>query len=151
MSEQNSRAFSGRCNIHLHNGDCMDALRAMPNKCFELAIVDPPYGIGENGDRNASRGKLAVAKDYKPFAGGDVSAQTQIILMNCKGFLKTKSYGGATTLLITSHLVAPPLVGLSGTRLLENLTLPTQKWRGHHSKLLSECLNSNGAECFKAI
>jgi len=46
----------------------------MEDNAFELAIVDPPYGIGENGDRNASRGKLAVAKDYKSFAGGDISA-----------------------------------------------------------------------------
>jgi len=31
--------------ITLHNGDCMEALRAMPDNAFELAIVDPPYGI----------------------------------------------------------------------------------------------------------
>lgn len=60
--------------IELIQGDCMDYMRGLPDKAFELAIVDPPYGIGENGDRNKSRGKLAVAKDYKPFAGGDVSA-----------------------------------------------------------------------------
>ena len=49
----------------------MDYMATLPNKAFDLAIVDPPYGIGENGDRNASRTKLAVAKNYKPFAGGD--------------------------------------------------------------------------------
>ena len=26
--------------------DCMEAMRQMPDKAFELAIVDPPYGIG---------------------------------------------------------------------------------------------------------
>lgn len=26
--------------------DCMDALREMPDKCFDLAVVDPPYGDG---------------------------------------------------------------------------------------------------------
>lgn len=51
--------------------DCMEYLRGLPDKAFDLAIVDPPYGIGENGDRNASRGKLAVAKNYKAFAGND--------------------------------------------------------------------------------
>ena len=56
------------------NEDCMEMMVRYPDKYFELAIVDPPYGIGENGDRNASRGKLAVAKDYKPFAGGDIDA-----------------------------------------------------------------------------
>lgn len=54
--------------------DCMDYLRDCPDKAFDLAIVDPPYGIGESGSTNASRGKLAIAKDYKPFAGGDKAA-----------------------------------------------------------------------------
>lgn len=27
--------------------DCMDIMRDMPDKAFDLAIVDPPYGIGE--------------------------------------------------------------------------------------------------------
>jgi DNA modification methylase len=26
--------------------DCMEAMREMPDKAFELAIVDPPYGGG---------------------------------------------------------------------------------------------------------
>lgn len=26
--------------------DCMDAMRQMPDKAFDLAIVDPPYGGG---------------------------------------------------------------------------------------------------------
>ena len=28
-----------------YNMDCMEAMREMPDKAFELAIVDPPYGI----------------------------------------------------------------------------------------------------------
>lgn len=56
------------------NIDCMEFMARMPDKFFDLAIVDVPYGIGENGDRNASRGKLAIAKNYKAFAGGDIEA-----------------------------------------------------------------------------
>lgn len=55
----------------LHNSDCMEYMGTLPDKSFDLAIVDPPYGIGENGDKNSSRGKLAVAQNYKSFAGGD--------------------------------------------------------------------------------
>lgn len=29
-----------------YNMDCMEAMRQMPDKCFDLAVVDPPYGIG---------------------------------------------------------------------------------------------------------
>lgn len=57
----------------MYRGDCMEYLRTCRDKSFDLAIVDPPYGIGENGDRNASRTKLAAAKDYKSFAGGDLA------------------------------------------------------------------------------
>lgn len=45
--------------------DCMDLMSRYPDKYFELAIVDPPYGIGEDGRNNHTRGKLAKAKDYR--------------------------------------------------------------------------------------
>lgn len=32
-------------NNNAYNLDCMDAMRHMPDKCFDLAVVDPPYGI----------------------------------------------------------------------------------------------------------
>jgi len=32
--------------IELHNVDCMEYLRTCEDNAFELAIVDPPYGIG---------------------------------------------------------------------------------------------------------
>ena len=36
--------------------DCMDLMREMPDKAFELAIVDPPYGIGRDGaERTTSK------------------------------------------------------------------------------------------------
>src|SRR5690606_12854679 len=32
----------------VHNIDCMKFMATLPDKFFELAIVDPPYGIGKN-------------------------------------------------------------------------------------------------------
>jgi site-specific DNA-methyltransferase (adenine-specific) len=32
----------------IHNIDCLEYLKTVPNKFFDLAIVDPPYGIGAN-------------------------------------------------------------------------------------------------------
>lgn len=57
--------------ITLIHDDCMNVLMDLPNKCFDLAIVDPPYGIGEDGSNNKSRSKITVAKNYHPFASGD--------------------------------------------------------------------------------
>ena len=42
--------------IELHNIDCMHYMRTQPDKAFDLAVVDPPYGIG-NFTRGAYRGK----------------------------------------------------------------------------------------------
>ena len=55
-----------------YNMDCVEGMKQFPDKYFDLAIVDPPYGIGENGSKNHTRGSLAKAKNYKAFAGGDV-------------------------------------------------------------------------------
>lgn len=57
---------------NVYNADCLEAMRAMPDKAFDLAIVDPPYGIGESGSTNKSRAVLAISRDYKPFAGADL-------------------------------------------------------------------------------
>lgn len=66
-----------------YNMDCMEAMRQMPDKYFDLSVVDPPYGIGESGSKAITRGKQSVfgkkpnsnAKtysiSYKPFFGGD--------------------------------------------------------------------------------
>ena len=38
-----------------YNIDCMEYMRALPDQAFDLAVVDPMYGIGENGARSGSR------------------------------------------------------------------------------------------------
>lgn len=50
----------------LYHGDCMELMATLVDKAFDLAIVDPPYGIGMGG------GKVGNSKtDYKQFAGDD--------------------------------------------------------------------------------
>lgn len=51
--------------------DCMDIMKNYPDKYFDLAVIDTPYGIGEDGSKNHTRGKLAKAKNYKPYFGND--------------------------------------------------------------------------------
>ena len=51
----------------LYNMDCMEGMAQFPDKYFELAIVDPPYGIGEKFKGGAT-GKMnfneIVNKDW---------------------------------------------------------------------------------------
>lgn len=47
----------------LYNMDCMEAMKDMPDGYFELAIVDPPYGININN--NMGRRKGNKPSEYK--------------------------------------------------------------------------------------
>ena len=53
--------------------DCMEYMATLPDKAFELAICDPPYGIGEDashnatGDRPTAKWKNPSSVKYKTF------------------------------------------------------------------------------------
>jgi len=52
--------------------DCMDYLRDLPDNAFDLAIVDPPYGIGvdrqrEGSERATAKWKNPTKYEYKAF------------------------------------------------------------------------------------
>jgi site-specific DNA-methyltransferase (adenine-specific) len=57
----------------VYNMDCMEYMKTLPDKAFELAIVDPPYGIGEDashnatGDRPTAKWKNPNSVKYKTF------------------------------------------------------------------------------------
>ena len=42
----------------------MELMARYPDNYFDLAIVDPPYGIGESKKDNKGRSKIAKSKDY---------------------------------------------------------------------------------------
>lgn len=60
-------------NFTFYNADCMDIMKTFKDNQFDLAIVDPPYGIGEAGQRNAygdrstSKWKNPQSQKYKTF------------------------------------------------------------------------------------
>lgn len=61
--------------LYLHNCDNMEFMKTIPDKFFELAIVDPPYGIGEGNKKNLTR------NSYTGFGKN-------------KSWVKSKDYGG---------------------------------------------------------
>lgn len=50
----------------VYNMDCMKAMRQMPDKCFDLAVVDPPYFSGpeRRGYYGRRVSKIWVHRDY---------------------------------------------------------------------------------------
>ena len=57
--------------LSFYNGDCMDLLKQTPDKYYDLALVDPPYGINVNVSMGRRKGDKK--SDYHKFAGGDTS------------------------------------------------------------------------------
>lgn len=61
-------------NIRLFNGDCMEWMKVVPDKWYDLAICDPPYqlpkdssnGRGKLKNRVFNRGNIAERWDKKP-------------------------------------------------------------------------------------
>ena len=49
-----------RANIQIYNEDCLPAMQKMADNEFDIAIVDPPYGINKITGKEVShtRGKL---------------------------------------------------------------------------------------------
>jgi len=43
--------------LSLFHADCMEIMKQYPDKYFDLAIVDPPYGIGEDGEKKRTSPK----------------------------------------------------------------------------------------------
>lgn len=65
--------------IHFEKRDCMDAMKEFPDKFFDLAIVDPPYGIGcmsmnytKSGAIRTHGHAAAKRRDYRKQAQWDV-------------------------------------------------------------------------------
>jgi site-specific DNA-methyltransferase (adenine-specific)/modification methylase len=51
--------------VELYLGDCREILPTLGK--VDAVVTDPPYGIGENSKRVASRGKMATPIDYGHF------------------------------------------------------------------------------------
>ena len=52
--------------LNITNEDNIELMARYPDNYFDLAIVDPPYGIGEDGGKNHSRGKATRPTLYTP-------------------------------------------------------------------------------------
>lgn len=50
--------------VELLNCDCMQYMRSLEDNAFDLAIVDPPYGLGEAGKRSGTRTSKGGAQKF---------------------------------------------------------------------------------------
>ena len=67
-----------------YNMDCMDGMKEFPDKYFDLAVVDPPYGVGifsmnytKSGGIKARVKSVARRKDYRKKADWDIKPSAE--------------------------------------------------------------------------
>jgi site-specific DNA-methyltransferase (adenine-specific) len=56
-----------------YNMDCMEAMRTFPDKFFDLAVVDPPYGIGITAAHKVGNHAQIVGGGGRAFGGNNES------------------------------------------------------------------------------
>lgn len=84
-----------------YNMDCLEAMRQMEKGEFDLAIVDPPYGIGvlsmdytKSGAIRASRKSAASRRDYRKQGEWDVKPPREYFETLLKISKKSIIWGG---------------------------------------------------------
>lgn len=83
--------------------DCMVAMRQMPDKAFDIAIVDPPYGRREHGGKSRSGmvlqkngARLYVADGGYAKKQWDFAPPLRSISRNSAAYQRPKSFGAST-------------------------------------------------------
>tara|TARA_R110002020_G_scaffold144145_2_gene317036 strand:+ start:7391 stop:8029 length:639 start_codon:yes stop_codon:yes gene_type:complete len=51
-------------NMTIHNADCMEVMAQYEDSYFDLAVVDPPYGIGRDGGESGKNWKSYEKKGW---------------------------------------------------------------------------------------
>lgn len=81
-----------------YNCDCMQLMRELPNKFIDLAIVDPPYGIGIDGQKKSiCTNPKHNRKEHKKRIG-ILLFQVKLISESCSEYQKIKLYLAETIL-----------------------------------------------------
>ena len=75
------------------NVDCMEYMRTLPDKAFDLAVVDPPYGIGMDGQKSCVCKNPKHNRKEHEKKSGTVKYPMNYILENSKEFQKIRLYG----------------------------------------------------------
>lgn len=79
-------------NATLYLGDCRDLLPKLGK--VDAVVTDWPYGIGAAAGKNASRGNIAVAKDYGDDDWDDQPIDDELVALTCAAGRWNILFGG---------------------------------------------------------
>lgn len=90
--------------LKVYNMDCMELLKQVPDKYFDLAIVDPPYGININISMGRRKGDKK--SNYHKFRGNDTSIPNAEFFNELKRVSKNQVIWGGNYMI--EHLTSSP-------------------------------------------
>lgn len=117
----------------------MEGMKQYPDKYFDLAIVDVPYGIGIMDRENLSRGKQAKAKNYKliPDTRPEPNYFDELFRVS-----KNQIIWGANHFISNIPLDSP--CWIVWDKIIIQMILPIVNWLGHRLKLQLGSSNLRG-------
>lgn len=117
--------------ISLVNADCLEVMATLPDNAFDLAIVDPPYGIGIDGQKACVCKNPKHNRKHHETKGWDkLPPPPQFILLNYNVLAKIKSFGAQITLF--RCLTKARKVGLYGSKVKQGLQCRIVNWHILH-------------------
>lgn len=78
--------------VTIYHGNCREILPALPKA--DLVLTDPPYGLGENARRVASRGRSSAITDYGDFDWDTEPASAEEIALTLRAAVLAIIWGG---------------------------------------------------------
>ena len=106
----------------LYNLDSEKAIKRIPDKYFELAIVDPPYGIGENGTKTIQEVSWRNQKIIKAMREMIARRRQKNISGNYSGFQRIRLFSARIILSVKFRMIL--VAGLYGIKKTEIMILP---------------------------
>ena len=83
-------------------GDCLSIMKELPDKCVDLVLTDPPYGMNLNTDWSSAKSSLKFAKEKGVFGGkcydkviGDDKPYDPMPIMKKFDYVKEQFWFGA--------------------------------------------------------
>jgi len=109
----------------------MEFMKSKPDKYFDLAIVDPPYGIGVSSQDNTKRGKLGSHYEKKEW---DKEPPSNEYFEQLFRISKNQVIWGANHFI--ERIIKTVVAGLFGINATEKITMQIVKLLGLHLRPL---------------
>ena len=139
------------------NRDCVEAMKEFPDGFFDLAVVDPPYGIGvqtmdytKSGAKRAGRNSAAKRRDYRRTDEWDIKPGPEYFAELFRVSKKAIIWGAITSP-ICSRRQKVFLFGINDAAIIQTISPIASSLGSRLGSASPASFVTYGTECYKAI